>query len=159
MTSNVGSELLRKANIGFSDIEKTQEEDKIAFEKRVKSILKDKFKPEFLNRIDEIVIFSNLSKEEITEIVENMLVDVQKRLDEHNVKLNVDKKAIETLVELGYDKEYGARPLRRLIQKEIENVLSSKIIAGEIENGAEVDVSISRGKLKIGVKENAGVKS
>lgn len=159
MTSNVGSELLRKSDIGFAEMKKTQEQDKIEFEKRIRSILKDSFKPEFLNRIDEIVIFTNLDKVEVKAIVKNMIVDIQKRLDEHKVKLNVSDSTVDWLVEKGYDKEYGARPLRRLIQKEIENVLSSKIIEGELEDDAEVDVAVKNNILKISVKENAKVKS
>ncbi len=153
MTSNLGSELLRKSNIGFSEIQKTQEQDKIEFEKRVKSILKDSFKPEFLNRIDEIVIFSNLSKEEIREIVVNMIADVQKRLDEHNILLKADTVAINYLVDIGYDKEYGARPLRRLIQKEIENVLSTRIIEGSLQEGTEVSIGVKNKMLDIKVTE------
>lgn len=159
MTSNVGSEILRKSDIGFTKIEKTREENKIEFEKRIKSILKDTFKPEFLNRVDEIVIFSNLSKEEIREIADNMLDDVQVRLDEHNVKLKVTDAAKDYLVEKGYDEEYGARPLRRLIQKEIENVLSSMIIAGKLPEGSEVEVEAKKDHLDIQVVQKAKVKS
>jgi len=159
MTSNVGSELLRKSNIGFEHKVRTQEEDKQEFEKRIKFILKDSFKPEFLNRIDETVIFSNLTKSNIREIVKRMLSNVQDRLDEYNILLRVDKKAINYLVEKGYDKEYGARPLRRLIQREIENVLSGMIISDELLGGSEVDISSTKEGLKIDIKEVAKVKA
>ena len=159
MTSNVGSELLRRSNIGFSTKEKSKEENKIEFEKRIKSILKDSFKPEFLNRVDEIVIFNNLSKADIKKIAKNMLKDVQKRLDEHEIRLNVDDSAVGYLVEKGFDEEYGARPLRRLIQKDLENVLSSMIIAGELEEGSIVDVGVKKDSLDIKIKEKAAVKS
>ena len=159
MTSNVGSELLRKSKIGFGDNKPSQKDNKIEFEKRVKSILKDSFKPEFLNRIDEIVIFSTLSKAEVKEIAKNMLDDVQERLNEHNITLSTSPKAIEYFVEKGFDEEYGARPLRRLIQKELENVLSSKVISGELENGATVEIGVRGDSLKIKVTEKAVVKS
>ncbi len=159
MTSNVGSELLRKSGIGFNIKEKSKEENKIEFEKRIKSILKDSFKPEFLNRIDEIIIFSNLNKEDIKKITVNLLGDVQKRLDEHDIKLNVLPGAVDYLVKYGFDEEYGARPLKRLIQKDLENVLSGMIIAGELEDGSEVDVSAKDDKLSIKVKAKASVKS
>jgi ATP-dependent Clp protease ATP-binding subunit ClpC len=159
MTSNVGSELLRKSEIGFTSRKKSQEDSRIEFEKRIKSILKSTFKPEFLNRIDEIVIFSNLTKKEIKEIVKNMLDDVQKRLDEHEVMLTVSDKAVDYFVENGYDEEYGARPLRRLIQKDLENILSKKIISGELPEGSVVEVGVKNGSLQIKVKEKAVVKS
>ncbi len=159
MTSNVGSELLRRSNIGFSTKEKSKEENKVEFEKRIKSILKDSFKPEFLNRVDEIVIFNNLSKADIKKIAKNMLKDVQKRLDEHEIRLNVDDSAVGYLVEKGFDEEYGARPLRRLIQKDLENILSSMIIAGELEKGSKVSVGVKKDSLDIKIKEKAAVKS
>ncbi len=159
MTSNVGSELLRRSEIGFNVEKKTQEDSRIDFEKRIKSILKDSFKPEFLNRIDEIVIFTNLTKPQIKQIVKNMLVQVQKRLDEHEVKLHVNDKAIEYFVEKGFDTEYGARPLRRLIQKELENVLSTRLISGDLVSGSEVDVGVKKNTLDINVKLKAAVKS
>ncbi len=159
MTSNVGSELLRKSEIGFSELQKTQEQDKIEFEKRIRSILKDSFKPEFLNRVDEIVVFTNLSKEEVKQITKNMLKDIQKRLDEHSIKLTVTDKTIDWLVENGYDKEYGARPLRRLLQKEIENTLSSKIIGGELENTKEVVLDIKDEKLSVKIQAPVKIKS
>jgi len=159
MTSNVGSELLRRSNIGFNIKEKSKEENKINFEKRIKSILKDTFKPEFLNRVDEIVIFNNLSKADIKKIAKNMLKDVQERLDEHEIKLFVDDVAIDYLVEKGYDEEYGARPLRRLIQKDLENALSGMIIAGELVKGSKVDVGVKKDALDIKIKEKAAVKS
>ena len=159
MTSNVGSELLRKANIGFYVREKTAEEGKLEFEKRIKSILKDSFRPEFLNRIDEIVIFSNLTKIDIRKIVRLMLQKVQERLDEHEIQMEVSEDVIDYFVEHGFDEEYGARPLRRLIQRELENLLSEKIITGELPENSIVDVSVKNNELSIKVKAAANVKS
>lgn len=158
MTSNVGSELLRRADIGFgASLPKTSDDSKMAFENRVKGVLKDTFKPEFLNRIDEIVIFQTLTREEVRHIVDKLLVKTQERLMEQQISLLVDKKAKEYLLEHGFSEEYGARPLRRLIQKEIENVLSSKLISGEVQNGDTVKITSSRGALKLKIESPAKV--
>ncbi len=155
MTSNVGSELLRKADIGFTG-EGAKESSKIEFENKVLRLLKDSFKPEFLNRIDEIVIFGSLSKEDITVISDKMLAKTQKLLVEHSITLKIDAKAKDFIVDNGYNEEYGARPLRRLIQKEIENPIASKLISGEIKDGDEV--SVSAGKSGLSFKVSAIVK-
>jgi len=158
MTSNVGSELLRKSEIGFAQhMEKGQPPIAEDFERRIKSILKDQFKPEFLNRIDEVVIFRTLTKDDIEQIAQLQLASTQKRLDEQNIKLVVSKPALKHLVEMAYDEEYGARPLKRLIQKEIENRLSAMMIAGELEAGDVVAVSSRDGRLLVDVKEKAVV--
>ncbi len=154
MTSNVGSELLRKSDIGFSG-EDRHATSKIEFENKVLRLLKDSFKPEFLNRIDEIVIFSSLTKDDITIISDKMLAKTQKLLTEHEITLKVDAKAKEFIVNNGYNEEYGARPLRRLIQKEVENPISSKLISGELKDGDEV--MVSAGKTGLSFKVNSVV--
>ena len=160
MTSNVGSEVLRKAEIGFSSSRaKTKEENRLDFEKRIHSLLKDSFRPEFLNRIDETVIFTPLSREDIKIITQRLLNKTQKLLDEHQILLRVDDEAVNYLVEHGFDEEYGARPLRRLIQKEIENVLSSKLISDELSDGDSVDVTVGKSGLEIKVKAEVKAKS
>ena len=138
MTSNVGSDLLRKSNIGFgrSDVKEVKE-----IEEKIHRELKETFRPEFLNRIDEVVIFKSLSKDDVEQIVDLQLALTQKRLDEHNLTLLVDKNAKSYLLERGYNAEYGARPLRRLIQKEIENILSNKIISSEVRSGDIINIS------------------
>lgn len=158
MTSNVGSEMLRRSEIGFSSPDRSKEESKLDFEKRIKGVLKDAFRPEFLNRIDEIVIFTSLEKSEIKLIVKNMLKQVQERLDEHTIKMNVTEKAIDYFVEKGFDPEYGARPLRRLIQRELENALSKRIISGDLEEGATLSVTTKDDVLSIKIKEPAKAK-
>ncbi len=154
MTSNVGSEYLKRAEIGFNtrSTENKEEDGKKEFEGKVMRILKDSFKPEFLNRIDEIVIFSSLTKDDIRQIVDRLLVKTQKLLNEQEVILNVCDEAKTYLVDRGFNEEYGARPLRRLIQREIENVLSSKMISGELGKGDEVEVCLENGELKLDVK-------
>jgi len=164
MTSNVGSEFLKKADIGFdsdSQSKKSKSQDKKEFEKRVTKILKESFKPEFLNRIDEVVTFNSLSREDIREIVDRLLKNVEKRLGEQEISLRIDKKAREYLAEQGFSEEYGARPLRRLIQREIENALSSKIISGELAKGDEAEITTSQepGENNLKVIIKASVKS
>jgi ATP-dependent Clp protease ATP-binding subunit ClpC len=153
MTSNVGSELLKRVDIGFGGKGDTDSVNKRRdTENRINKILKDSFKPEFLNRIDEIVIFDNLTKVDIRHIVDMLLSKTEDRLTEHNIKVNIDDKAKDYLTEHGYNEEYGARPLRRLIQKEVENVLSSKIISGEVSKDDVVDITADDNNLIINVR-------
>ncbi len=161
LTSNVGSELLRRKDIGFNeDMKKSHDEAERSADKRIFGILKDSFKPEFLNRIDEIVVFTSLGREDIKEITLRMLEKTKKMLKEQQINLEITPKAVDYLVENGYSDEYGARPLRRLIQKEVENVVSSKIIAGEISEGDSLTINISgSGGLDISVGKPAKVGS
>lgn len=154
MTSNLGSNVLKKIEIGLTSgkKEKSKEELIQENEKKLEKVLKDYFKPEFLNRIDEVVVFSNLTKEDISEIVKIQLEKTIKMLKDQGIKLNVLPEAVNYLVENGYSEEYGARPLKRLIQKEIENKLSEMIISNEINNGNEVEVGILEEKLTFTVK-------
>lgn len=160
MTSNIGSEFLRKEGIGFekgSAKEKNRDEVAKEIDKRVFSILKDSFRPEFLNRIDEIVVFTSLTKEDIREIARRQVKKSEKMLSEQNITLEVDEKAVDYLVENGYNDEYGARPLRRLIQKDLDNVLSGMIIKGDLSANELVRVSADQSGLKITVIKNADV--
>ena len=160
MTSNVGSEFLRREAIGFSkgkDSEKDKEAKIKDIDRRIFSLLKDSFRPEFLNRIDEIVIFTNLGRDDIKEIARRMVKKSVKMLTEQKISLEIDDKAIEYLVENGYNDEYGARPLRRLIQRELDNVLSDMIIRGDLENGELVSVSSDQGGIKINVSKTVEV--
>ena len=152
MTSNVGSEILKKAVIGFDKKAESTEEKKVSdYKSRIEKVLKDTFKPEFLNRIDETVIFTSLGKEEIAQIATKMLANLQKLLEEQKVALSMDKKSMEYLVEKGFSEEYGARPLRRLIQKELENVLSGMIISEQLVEGDLVSVTVKDSSLVIKV--------
>jgi ATP-dependent Clp protease ATP-binding subunit ClpC len=158
MTSNVGSEFLRRQNIGFDKGgKKTKEEDRSEFEKRVHGMLKDSFKPEFLNRIDEIVIFDNLNSNDIKEIARRLVEKTRKMLAEQEISLRVDEKAITHFAQEGYSDDYGARPLRRLIQKELDNELSGKIITGDLQPGDEVAVTAKNSGLMIAITSPARV--
>jgi ATP-dependent Clp protease ATP-binding subunit ClpB len=138
LTSNLGSESLTLAT------DKTFEQAKLA----VMEVVKQTFRPEFLNRLDEITVFHKLMPEHIRKIVEIQLANLEKNLSKHNIKLKLEEKAKEWLSEEGYDPIYGARPLKRLIQREIQNQLAKMLIAGEISDGDEVKIGLSNGKLK-----------
>ncbi|OGC78026.1 hypothetical protein A2619_03005 [candidate division WWE3 bacterium RIFOXYD1_FULL_39_9] len=160
MTSNVGSELLRRKDIGFDKAEaKSRVNTKQDFEKRIFGLLKDSFKPEFLNRIDEIIIFSSLTMTDILEIARRLVAKTNKLLKEQGIGLEVDEKAIKYLAENGFSDEYGARPLRRYVQKELENVLSERIISGELTSNDEVRVTTQGENLKINIISPAKVKA
>jgi ATP-dependent Clp protease ATP-binding subunit ClpB len=107
-------------------------------EARVTEALRNSFKPEFLNRIDETMIFHNLTEDQIGDIVNIQMDRVLKRLAAMKIELSLSAAAVELLARKGYDPAYGARPLKRAIQQYIENPLSMKILAGEIESGARL---------------------
>ncbi|MBU1052423.1 MAG: ATP-dependent chaperone ClpB [Proteobacteria bacterium] len=128
MTSNVGSQWIQELGISRRD----------EMEKKVTEVLKASFKPEFLNRIDETIIFHNLSPEQIGEIVKIQIKKLEARLAEKNINLVLSEDAIKLIVDKGYDPVYGARPLKRAIQKYLENPLSIEILKGEIKEGSMV---------------------
>lgn len=114
--------------------------------------LKTFFKPEFLNRLDEIIRFHPLQKEHIRQIVDIQMSRLQHRLDDHHIQLHLDDKAKDWLADNGYDAEFGARPLKRLIQQEVENPLAIKLLSGEIPDDAQVKVTVKDNKLQISAK-------
>ena len=130
MTSNLGSQFL--ADEGMN---------RELQEQAVNDVLRSHFKPEFLNRIDDIVIFNALGKPEIAKIAEHLVVDLGERLKERNIKITLEESAKEWLVTHGFDPVYGARPLRRLIQKSIGDVIANKILAGDIEDFTTIKIS------------------
>lgn len=146
MTSNVGAELIRKGTtIGFAahgDETKTREETYERMKEKLLGELKKTFRPEFLNRIDGVVVFHALTKEDIRKIVELMLTQVSKQLAEKGIKLEVTDAAKDLLGEKGYDEVFGARPLRRVIQDMVEDKLSEDFLRGKFQPGdtAVVDV-------------------
>ena len=113
--------------------------------------LKDTFRPEFLNRVDEIVVFKALSQEELMQIVDLMLSDTKKALAEKDIKLEINENAKKYLLEKGTDTKYGARPLRRSIQRYLEDELSDMILKSELKNGDTVNASVSEHKLVFNV--------
>ena len=143
MTSNIGSQnLINQKSAGIS-ASSVQEEQK----KMVMQELRQHFRPEFLNRVDDSVVFHPLLQEHMSGIIKIQLERLKKRLHERNISLCLTEKAIEFLAEVGYDPVYGARPLKRAIQKELETELGRAILSGEIQEGQEVTANFSGGKI------------
>ena len=136
MTSNLGTGLENKGPVGF--LRDVDVEESKRLRASVDDALKRAFRPEFLNRIDEIIVFDALSKDQIHEIVDLMIVEVEERLEEHRVTIELTGAAKDWLADEGYDSQYGARPLRRAIQRHIENPLSKLILAQEFSEGSHI---------------------
>ena len=136
MTSNLGTGLENKGPVGF--LRDVDVEESKRLRASVDDALKRAFRPEFLNRIDEIIVFDALSKDQIHEIVDLMIVEVEERLEEHGVTIELTEAAKDWLADEGYDSQYGARPLRRAIQRHIENPLSKLILAQEFSEGSHI---------------------
>jgi ATP-dependent Clp protease ATP-binding subunit ClpC len=152
MTSNAGVDVIRReSHLGFTaprDTEATQAQRYEDMKKKVTDEVKKLFRPEFLNRLDDIIVFHELSEEQLKDIVDLMLKDLQKRLSEHKVNLELTDKAKAWLAKEGYDPIFGARPLRRVIERHIENPLSGKLLRGELKEGDFVRIDIDKeGKL------------
>jgi len=146
MTSNVGSDFINKISaIGFSTKQDIAERESMK-EKAMES-LKDQFRPEFLNRIDEIVIFNYLNKGEVKNIVDLEMAKVEKRLKAKEISIEISQKAKEFLAKEGFDLNLGARPLKRVIQRLILDPLSVKIVTGEISEGSRVLIDEEKGKI------------
>lgn len=145
MTSNIGAELIQNtASIGFEmaqDEEQSRKRDYDEMRRKLLKSLKNTFRPEFINRVDSVVVFHALSKEHIREIVDLELDKVRERLVEKNLQLEITPEGIDLLVQLGYNPEMGARPLRRVIQEKIENQLSDAVLSGTFTSGDVVLVT------------------
>ncbi|MCB9798135.1 ATP-dependent chaperone ClpB [Candidatus Nomurabacteria bacterium] len=157
MTSNVGSEMImkmgRSGEFGFGENKEAGiKENEEMVKKRVMDALQEHFRPEFLNRIDEIIMFHPLSPQDIRFIVDLQLKQVQQRLDNKKISLSVSSKAKDWLGERGFDANLGARPLRRIIQTELLDELAMDILEGEIEDGAKVKVDLKDDKLALSSK-------
>src|SRR5690242_12052596 len=151
MTSNVGARDLTKGKtLGFSTGDSAHSFDRMA--EKVREELKVVFNPEFLNRLDDTIVFHPLSREHIAQIVSILLKDVRKRLAEEELTLTLTEAATDFLVKHGYDEAYGARPLKRSIQKYIEDPLSEKILMGEFARGDEIEVEVTPDGSKLGFR-------
>ena len=139
MTSNAGSNL-NTNSIGFG--KQTVDKNKVI------DSLKEVFRPEFLNRVDEIISFDSLTKEQLLQIIDLMLKDTVKALNEKDIKMNITKNAKDYLLDKGTDIKFGARPLRRAIQRYIEDELSEMILKGELTDGQTVKIDFEDDKLK-----------
>lgn len=156
MTSNLGATALRDDKaVGFGVAKPSDEY--AAMSAKIREALKKSFRPEFLNRIDEIVIFHSLVKEELHEIVKKMAKQIVDRLAQKDVKLKITPAAIDVIAKAGFDPEYGARPIRRALQNKVEDKLSDALLMGQIVQGATVTLGASKGKITLNVKEASPV--
>ena len=147
MTSNLGSEYLVNLREG---------EDTKTVEKEVMAVVRGHFRPEFLNRVDEIILFHRLRREDMSEIVDIQLRRLNRLLEDRKMSLSLDAKARQWLADKGYDPAYGARPLKRVIQKWVQDPLAQMLLAGELPDGSTVKLSASHGRLTINGKEVGG---
>jgi ATP-dependent Clp protease ATP-binding subunit ClpB len=117
------------------------------------AVVRGHFRPEFLNRVDEIILFHRLRREDMSEIVDIQLRRLNRLLEDRKIGLSLDAKARQWLAEKGYDPTYGARPLKRVIQKWVQDPLAQMLLAGEIGDGSTIKLSVSQGRLTINGKE------
>lgn len=152
MTSNLGATALRdEKTVGFGAGDKRFDYE--AMKKRVLEELKNKFRPEFINRVDESIVFHSLDKNHLHEIVKLLTMNVIARLKELSIDLKITHTAIDVIAEEGYDPEYGARPLKRAIQTEIEDRLSDYLLSGDIISGDKVTIGARSGDIYVKVRE------
>jgi ATP-dependent Clp protease ATP-binding subunit ClpC len=158
MTSNVGArDMVKGKTLGFA-----QPDTRASFERiseKVKEEINKVFNPEFLNRLDDVIVFHPLSREHIAQIVVVLLRDVQSRLGEEELTLRLTPAASDFLVDRGYDEHYGARPLKRAIQKYVEDPLSEKILVGEFAKGDEIEVDVAPDKERLAFRALSGTKA
>ena len=150
MTSNVGARLIteKQSSLGFnSENENAEESEKKDIKELVTGELRKVFRPEFLNRVDDIIVFNKLNKVEIKQIAVKMLKTLENRLDKMNIKISFTDNAISEIADKGFDENYGARPLRRAIQNEIEDPLSEQMLEGKVKDGAVVTCDFSDGQF------------
>jgi ATP-dependent Clp protease ATP-binding subunit ClpC len=149
MTSNVGADMImNQGRLGFQLKVEEEVEEKLAYRdmrKKLTESLKRVFRPEFINRVDSVIVFRSLNQNHIKEIVSLELAKVSERLKENDIILAPTEEAIELLADLGYEREYGARPLKRVIQQKVEDALSDALLSGEIEDGDKVVIDAEMG--------------
>lgn len=150
MTSNVGARLIteKQSSLGFnSENENAEEGEKKDIKELVTGELRKVFRPEFLNRVDDIIVFNKLNKDEIKQIAVKMLKTLENRLDKMNIKISFTDNAVSEIANKGFDENYGARPLRRAIQNEIEDPLSEQMLEGKVKDGAVVTCDFADGQF------------
>jgi ATP-dependent Clp protease ATP-binding subunit ClpC len=161
MTSNIGADVIKKqTSLGFALKRDEINEEKTSYDemrKKLNESLKRAFRPEFINRVDAVVIFRALNKEDIQKIVSLELDKVAERLKEHNLELVASPEALSSIAEQGYDAEFGARPLRRVIQQKVEDPLSDKLLSGEFVNGDAIDIVVNEDGEVVLEKDNEPV--
>jgi ATP-dependent Clp protease ATP-binding subunit ClpC len=158
MTSNVGArDMVKGKALGFAQPEAKSEFEKMA--EKVKEEINKVFNPEFLNRLDDVIVFHPLTREHIAQVVTILARDVQKRLGEEELTLRLTPAASDFLVDHGYDEHFGARPLKRAIQKYVEDPLSEKILTGDFAKGDEIEVDVAPDKERLAFRALSGSKA
>ena len=143
MTSNIGaSSIGKQRTIGFSDDSNRNTIEYESMKDSLISQLKSSFSPEFLNRIDDVIVFHKLNEEDTRKIAALMLATVSHRLEERNVHLTFTEEVVDKLAKQGFDPDYGARPMRRVIQNSVEDALSEELLKGEISLGDNIEMSV-----------------
>tara|TARA_Y100000746_G_scaffold122021_1_gene104581 strand:- start:798 stop:3323 length:2526 start_codon:yes stop_codon:yes gene_type:complete len=150
MTSNIGTNIVGKEALGFN---KKSEKSEQEISDGVNDSLKSYFRPEFLNRIDEIIIFDSLSKEDLNKIVDKVFSELDKKLENLEINITAGRKVKDWIADKGFDKFYGARPLKRLLQKEIENKISKMIIAKQLKEGDTISLRLKEDEIIISKKK------
>jgi ATP-dependent Clp protease ATP-binding subunit ClpC len=147
MTSNIGADMIKnQSSLGFAMKRDEATEEKLSYDemrKKLNESLKRAFRPEFINRMDSVVIFRALNKEDIQKIVSLELAKVSERINEQNLIITASEEALASLAAQGYDADFGARPLRRIIQQKVEDPLSDRLLSGEFVNGDSIDVEVN----------------
>jgi len=157
MTSNIGADLIRgQSQLGFSLIRDEKTEERLAYDemrKKLTDALNKAFRPEFINRVDSIIVFHALNKEQITQIVDLELAKVAKRLSEHRIQISTTEEARTLLSDLGFDPEMGARPLKRVIQNKVEDQLSDALLADHFQDGDRILIDVKEGEINLRLSE------
>ncbi|MGN0491995.1 ATP-dependent Clp protease ATP-binding subunit [Ruminococcus sp.] len=154
MTSNVGARLIteKQKALGFASDENEKKQDSKDIKELVMCELRNVFRPEFLNRVDDIIVFNKLTQDEIKQIATKMLDTLAKRLEKLDIRITFTDEAVTAIADKGFDENYGARPLRRAIQSEIEDALSEKMLEGSVKDNSDVVCSYSDGKFTFETK-------
>ena len=151
MTSNLGATRLRdEKEVGFGASDRSNDYE--AIDKKIRETLKETFRPEFINRIDETVVFRPLSKTDLRNIVKLMSQDILQRIAQMGIKVKMTAKATDLIAEAGFDPEYGARPIRRAFQSKIENTFSDLLLKGDISQGDSVSIDVKDGEIDVLIK-------
>ena len=154
MTSNVGTRKLKDLGkgVGFTT---TARKENLGNQAKgvIEASLKRTFAPEFLNRLDDVILFNHLTEKNIYKIIEIEFKQVIKRIEKLNFKISVSKKVKEYILKKGYDEKFGARPLKRVIQKYIEDLIAEEIINNKLEEGNHLSIDVKSGKVVIKVKK------
>lgn len=162
MTSNAGAEqILAPKRLGFDTGTDEKDHDYNVMKTRVMEEVRHLFKPEFLNRVDEIIVFHPITKENMRAILDIMMKELETRArSQMNLRITLDDKAKDWLIDKGFDPKFGARPLRRTIQTEIEDLLSEKVLDGTVSENASIHITVSEDKkLKLVVRKTGRKKT